>query len=304
MSNSEQFFHKTHTPDKRKGLVVVGSSLLVAAGGTVSGLIFMLRTSGSWFVLWLFVFLFCLSALPFLGFSLHGLLSACYQVRREGIRLRWGLREVFLPMEQVQWVRSAESVSLELHLPPGHWSGIIRGITHTRELGQIEFLASRLDTMLLVATAEQVFAISPQDPAGFTRAVQYAMESGNLSPAVGVSIQPASFLLQVWEDRLGRGLIAGGIAFNLALLVITTLLIPRQSEIQLGFSPGGLPQEPIPAISLRLLSLLSVVLGGLDFLLGILFYRKTEYRVLSYILWGAAGILPFLFTLAIALSVR
>lgn len=203
-------------------------------------------------------------------------------------------------MGQVEWVRSAESVVLELHLPPWSWSGIIRGMRRTRELGDVEFMANDPGALILVATPGRVFALSPRDANQFARAIQYAMESGSLSPVSGFSVEPSTFLSQLWQDRMARGLIAAGSAFNLALLVISNLIVPQRAEIILG----GQSQTPIPTGSLLLLSMVSIGAGLVDFLLGMNFYRRPEYRMLSYLLWGSSGILPFLLTLAIALAVR
>ena len=304
MRESDLILQTTFKPDRRKGLFVYGMTLLLCSGGVTISLLALPKSSGGVFVLWLFVFLFCLAALPMFGISLYGLLNAVYLVSREGLRLRWGTREIFIPIEQVEWLRTAESVLPEIHYPRFSWSGIMRGVIHSSDLGTLEFLASEPASILLLATPARIYALSPRDSSGFVRAVQFALESGNISPIEGYSIQPGSFLNDLWEDRSSRGLIAAGVAFNLGLLVVSSLIIPRQTEIILGFSPGGASMPAIPSTSLRLLSALSIVMGLINFFLGINFYRQLEYRILSYLLWGMAGLLPFLLVIAIGIAVR
>lgn len=300
MGESGTLFRTLYKPDRKKGLLLYGTALFVCTAAGITSFLLLLHSTGGIFVVWLLLFLAALVSIPVLGISLYGLLNAFYRVTREGIRLRWGMREVFIPMEMVEWVQSAESVTLELHFPRWSWSGIVRGVRSTRELGVIEYMADDPARLLLLATPDRVFALSPRDDERFVRAIQHAMESGNLSPVEGFSFEPSTFVSRLWEDHTARGLVAAGIALNLALLVVANLIIPQRIEIVLG----GQGQTPIPSTSLLLLSMMSIGLGVLDFVLGVNFYRKMEIRMLSYLLWGTSALLPFLLTLAVALAVR
>ncbi len=69
-----------------------------------------------------FVLLLLLSLLFFVPFLFvlyrgYALLRARYIIEREGLRLRWGLREEDIPMQQVEWVRAVQDLPYNLPDP-------------------------------------------------------------------------------------------------------------------------------------------------------------------------------------------
>ena len=86
-----------------------------------------------------------------------------------------------------------------LPLPPLSFPGAIIGLRQVEELGEVEFLASDTKTMLLVATPQKVYAISPEDTRGFVRTFQIAMEMGSITPLTAYSAEPAAFARRVYH---------------------------------------------------------------------------------------------------------
>ena len=292
-------FQTIFEPDRRKGLLTYGGGILVLFAIMSVSLIFLLRSVGIPFVIFLLLFLAGLAGIPLLGYRLFGLLKAQYIVSRDGLFIRWGMREFQLPIQYIEWARTVESMGIEIPLPRFHWSGVLVGDRGSRELGTIEFLSTGLTDLLLIATEERVYAISPRDTDEFTRALRLAMESGSLEPMESVVRLPVSIITELWENRVVKIMLAAGFSFNVGLLVLVSLVIPQQTNISLGFDPALNPMPQIPVSSLRLLSFLSILFAMADFGSGLFFYQKEKLRPLSYLLWGMSGFLPFVLIIAI-----
>ena len=290
-------------PFRKKGIWIYILGVVLTLAGFIVSLNALFRVSGGAYVVFLALFLVCLISLPMAGYALYGLLKAVYLVSRDGVLLRWGMREIYLPMTEIEWVRTYESMGLEMRLPSLSWSGILRGRSFTRELGSMEFLATEPTQLVLIATAQSVYAVSPADQIGFIRSMQTALESGSISPVAGYAVEPFSFFNRLWEDRTARTLAVAGVVFNIALLAVIQLIIPQEPTISLGFTPGGSVMPALPTTNLRLLSLLSLMFAFLDVVLGINFYRVAQWRHLAYLLWSMMGLLPFLLILAIGIAI-
>ena len=48
--------------------------------------------------------------------------------------------------------------------PRLQWPGAMLGVAHVRDLGPVEYMAAEAAKMLLIATPQRIYAISPQDP--------------------------------------------------------------------------------------------------------------------------------------------
>ncbi len=129
-------------PDRRKGLLTYGGGILFLLVVMIVSLIFLLRSVGVSFVFFLLLFLGAMAGIPLLGYRLFGLLRSRYVISRDGLYMRWGMREFQLPIQCIEWARTFESVALEIPLPRFHWSGVLVGDRVTRELGMIEFLST------------------------------------------------------------------------------------------------------------------------------------------------------------------
>ena len=105
--------------------------------------------------------------IPVVAYRLFALLRSNYSVDREGIGIQWGLREEVIPMAKIEWVRLASDLAFELPLPPIIVQGAVLGARFQRDLGHIEYIASDASNLLLIATPNRVYAISPKDLSGF-----------------------------------------------------------------------------------------------------------------------------------------
>jgi len=237
--------------------------------------------------------------LPFLAYWLYSLSRANYSLDREKLTLTWGLRVEQIPVSEVEWVRPMEAQASPLALPFFRLPGAITGFRRHPDLGPVEFLASDTKALLLVATSKRVFAISPQDTAGFMQNIQRAIELGSLSPAAPQSVYPTFVVLQAWESMLARYLWLAGLLMNIGLLAWVTLLIPSLGHIPLGFLPSGAAGEPVPAAGLILLPVVSLFFYISGWVAGLTFYRRPDHHPLAHIVWASGVFSTLLFLFAV-----
>lgn len=282
-------------PERRSGLVFQGGLALIFLA--LSGLGFLMASQqqeGSFFMLWLLVSLFFLPPAALLMYRIYSLLQGRYILEREGLRLRWGLRAEDIPFSMIEWVRPADELGFDLQLPLLRWQGAVVGTRATEGLGPVEFMATDLDHLLLVATPEQVYVISPEDNKAFLRQFQLMMEMGSLSDLPLFSAQPTAFMQEVWADIRARILILVGLVLTFLLFVFVSVYIPTRSTASLGFDARGNLAPSGPSETLLLFPVLAGVIFGIDLAAGFYFYRREESPLLAYITWASGSIVPIL----------
>ena len=284
-------------PARQRGLFIHSVLTIAFSAVSFTALWLTFQTQvGLLFTLYLLLFIITAIPVPILAYRAYALTRANYLLDRNTLRLIWGLRIEDIPVTDVEWVRPVRGLLAPLNLPWFRLPGGILGVTRQADIGKVEFLASESGNMVLVATAKQIFAISPEDPAAFALAFQKTIEMGSLQPARGLSQYPSFVVARAWESPLVRYLWLAGAFLNIGLMVWVTVLIPTLARVPLGFGPNGAPLEPVPGSQLILLPLLSAFLFVLGLITGLFFFRKRELQVLSLTLW-AAGTLSALFFL-------
>jgi hypothetical protein len=294
---------KVFQPNRRKGPLVMGSAgvLLIIASAMAFYLSYT-ATSGLEVILW--IVLGAILTLPVLLLAYRGyaLMTASYEVRREGLKLKWGLRSEEIPTEDIEWVRPARDLAFPLPLPRVWWAGSILGKRDVEGLGPVEFMAAESTGILLVAAPDIIFAISPEDENQFMRAVRHAGELGSLTPIQPQSVQPSFILGKLWEDQPARWLILGGLGLAIILLAIVTVIIPTRDSVNLGFTPSGFATlEPTSPERLLLLPVLNALAWMVDLVGGSYFFRKQEKKALAYLLWGCSPLLGLMLTAGVLL---
>ncbi|MGB9799301.1 MAG: PH domain-containing protein [Thermanaerothrix sp.] len=290
-------------PPRQRGIWINGAALIVNLA--VLGIALVQLTEqrpGPRWLLWLVLALLGGIASLGSGYRLAALWRATYTIDRDGLRLRWGLRVEHLPLESIEWIRPGNEAGFPLPLPPFAWPGAILGSRKVPELGDIEFLAAETTTLLLIATPQRVFAISPEDPSAFSRAFRQALELGSLNPLPPYSARPVAFVVHLWQDRIARAMVIGGILLLLGLLSLGSLLAASRATIVLGYSPPVQPPSPLPAQRLMLLPILGALTYGSGLILGLYFYRQKEGQAKSYLLWGGGDLALILLTIACVLA--
>jgi len=235
------------------------------------------------FLLFMLVALLAFSPLPLLVYRAYALLNAVYILRRDGLMIRWGLRHEDIPLGDIEWIRPVKELGFRLPLPWLHWPGAILGRRRSGELGLVEFMAANLRDMLLVATPQKIFAISPDQRGEFMAVYQRMNELGSLTPIAAQSIYPKVLIGRVWEDPIARGLIISSLIIGVLLFALVGFSIPNLTTI-----PWIEPGSTAPPERLLLLPILAALIWFLNFTFGIfLFRRGGDLRIAAFMLWGS-----------------
>lgn len=280
-------------PFKRKGVVIlVGIGLVLSVG---MGVLFLLAFRASEDIVFLSQIISALALLIPLLYILYRIyiqLTMHYSLQRDGLTIKWGLRREDIPLNSIEWIRSANEMGFHIPLPPGSLIGSILGKRTIEGLGVVEFIATQPASMLLVATQNRVFAISPQEWRAFIRTYSTVNEMGSLEPLKAQSIRPRFLLITLWKDKLARLLILLGLVLAVILFVFVVLTIPEQGSI-LWFDGESAPSE-----RMYLLPILNGLIWLGDFLVGAFAFRRGgEFRFASYMLWFSScftGIMLFI----------
>jgi hypothetical protein len=283
-------------PIRNRGIAVhLGALLLnLAAVGFLVILAFSQSIRG-FFILYLVASILVFIPVPFVAYRLFALLRASYTVFREGISIQWGVRSEEIPMQDIEWVRMADDLAFELPLPKFIVQGAVLGLREHRDLGSIEYIASSTHPMVLVATPERIYAISPADPDGFMDALYRNMELGSIEQIQPKSSRVELLVGSLFGDKLARNLILLGSILSIGLLIAVSFIIPTRETIPLGFNPIGQTAETSPSERLLLLPVLSLLMLFIDLGLGSYLYRKAGYRIAAYFAFASALIMPISF---------
>ncbi len=294
----------TFLPPRQRGIFLHSFLLALLTGLTAWGIWLATHAEvGPDFMLAALLIISATLPLPFLGYRLYALSRAKYDLRREKLNLSWGLRIEEIPLSDIEWVRPATDLTIPLKLPRLRLPGSILGLRHHPDLGMVEFLASDAKTLILIATAKYVFAISPSDPRRFAREFQLATELGALSRAESFSTHPTFIVAEAWKNLTARYLWISGLLLNIGILVWVSILIPNLESITLGFKASGEAHGPFPPVQLMLLPFLSFALFIIGWIAGLYFYRWDEQKILALILWMSSTITGILFLVSIFFSI-
>jgi hypothetical protein len=264
--------------------------LLIFAGGAEAGLGLILLLLGA---------LLFGGLLALLAQRLYALLQSGYWIGRDGLRLRWGLRQVVLPYESILDVALMDDLENPVAPPRWSWPGSVLGSLPHPDLGTVEFLAARDHGLVLIGTAERVFAISPEDPDAFLALYTSQSERGAIQPVRAQSLTSSFVLNEAWGRPDLRRLLLLGAAAVVVLLALVGALAPGLGQVPLGFGPDGLALEPVPATQLFLLPALNLLFYVANLMLGLVLYRSGEEPRFTRLLWGANLATSALFLIAI-----
>ena len=288
-------------PYRRSGLIFHGLVGMVLTGLVVFLIwtAFQQPTRGLLF-LFLVIGIVLLAPLGFTAYRLYALMHANYEIDRDGLRIHWGLRVEEIPLIEIEWARPVEELGEDLPAPVFSLPGAYLGSVHLPHLGEVEFAASGMQGLVVVASNRKVIAVSPEDSQGFIKAFQQAAEMGSLAPIDSYSTRPGRFIVQVLKDRWSLRLLAILVIAAIGLVVAGSLLALGRETISIGYAPNGLPLEAVPGSNLLLLPVLGLMVFALDIAGGLYFFPRKNLRLASYAIWGA-GIVTMLLLIAASL---
>jgi hypothetical protein len=236
-----------------------------------------------------------LTAVPYLIYRLYGLHRASYSLQREGVSLHWGWRSESIPMSQIRWIHHIQDLEESPHPPVFHWPGAVTGVRRFQRGPEVEFLASRTRDLVIIATNQKYFAISPNRAQDFVSSYNEMIELGSLSPLAQESLRPTLVLSEISGNRIVLGLLMAGGILTLTQLIWTLRVIPARQTVSLGFSPSGIPHQPLESVRLILFPIITTTAFLANLILGLFLFRNLENRSLAYILWGGSILIGILF---------
>ena len=290
-------------PPRRRGLLFCLVGLVLALGVVVYLLASAVSQQPGLPVILMLLGAFLVALpIPFVLYRSYALLQSGYWLGRNGLRLRWGLRFIDLPYDQIVDVARAEELETPLDLPRGAWFGSLVGQRQDAELDKLEFMASDRDRLVLLGARDGVYVISPADAQGFVDTYKRESERGSLRPIKPRSVLPSFVLAEAWGEPRVPALLVSGAVLALTLLVFVAVLTPQLEAVSLGFGADGKPLEPVAGVQLFLLPALNLFFYMGNFVLGLLVYRETQGIRLSTIIWAASLLTSLLFLAAILFS--
>lgn len=286
-------------PPYRRGLIVQILGIIVSLAVGILGLWKAGQVEiGLPFLLYLLPVFLALILVPLIGYRAYALWRASYILQRDGILLKWGLREEIIPIDDVNWVRSSRELDQQLPLPIVRWPGAVLGVRQLPDGTYIEYLSAQSNPAVLIAAGERIFAVSPTSPEEFILAFYRFAELGSLSPMDSRSVYPAYILRRVWASLPARYLLLSGLIASLFLFVFVSLSVPSRPTISLGFNADGAPSEKGPSVYLLLIPMLNGIFYFSETVLGLYFFRSDARKSLAYLLWGSALFTAALFIIA------
>jgi hypothetical protein len=286
-------------PDRKQGIILHGLLLVFLVLIMLAALWAATRLAeGSFFVFIMILIMILTVLIPFVLYRGYALINARYILERDGLRLRWGLRTEDIPLNDIKWLRRANESGYAIQMPILGWSGAVLGEKQSESLGAIEFIASDLEKIILIATQAKIYAISPQNPRDFEVAFQRIFEMGSLFPIQSQSVRPAAFVLKVLKDKYGKYLLPLNVGLVLLLWLVSGFIIANHQQLPLGFSPQGQPLELVASQQLLLIPILGLFDLVLNIILGLFFFRRVEYFRIAYLLWVGGALTTVLLLIA------
>lgn len=263
-----------------------------------------LAESGPTFLFYLVGALFAIGFIPGLIYRIYALQRARYVLARDGISLYWGLRREEIPINLVNSVGPADKKGMSLSKPFLRMPGAVLGVKSQVDGKSVEFLAARNTNLVIIATPDRTYAISPANTADFLHTYRKLSEYGSLAPIQSISDYPTFLLSRSWADRPARVLLITSALLALGLILWVSLIIPNHPFISLRLNTAGAPVELVPGIRLLLLPVLNTFFFITDLLMGLFFYRRADTKSLAYLMWTSSTLTSLLFSGAVYFILR
>jgi hypothetical protein len=283
-------------PPRRSGIIIHGVVVLFLSIIGMFGLWqASLALSGPTFLVFLLISLLAIAFIPTTIYRIYALQRARYTLARDGISLYWGLRREDIPINMVSWVGTAEKYGNSLHKPFVRIPGAVLGVKSQADGKQVEFLAARDSDLVMIATPNRIFAVSPSNSEEFLQTYRKLAEYGSLEPIQSISDYPTFLLSRSWSDLPARILLIISALLAFGLILWVSLSISNHPQISLRLNTIGSPIDLVPGIRLLLLPVLNTFFFITDLLLGLFFYRREDTKILAYLMWASSTLTSLLF---------
>jgi hypothetical protein len=229
----------------------------------------------------------------------YALATLSYLVDRDTLQIRWGFRDVTVPIAAIQRMVPGRTLDMA-HVSGLNWWGCHVGHADVKRVGFTLFFSthSTPDELLYVVTTGEAFALTVLDQAAFAEEIQARAELAPVDEYTQRSAATGLAAIRFWRDRVAMGILAVS-AF--ACAVLCAYVFARYpglpNVIELSFpSLGGVVRVGNKSELLRLAYLGAGILA-FNAVVGILLHSRERAAglwlmagsgVLQVVLLGAA----------------
>ncbi len=283
-------------PERKSGLMFHLGILLCLAGVAGWGIWQTVRpTSVSIASIAPMVILFSLCLMLLFAYRLYVLLTASYHIENEEVRLRWGWRQIAIPMEHILGVQLHRSLGMRPRVPRMRWPGNVVGVRKVEALGEIEFLATNIRNLVFIVTERKAYAISPEDVEAFLRTFQHFAEMGAPASLEAHTRSAPNGFTQLWEDKIARALACAMFLASALYFAWVEWALVRPQNADMGMQTSVPSGQAAYIMQWRLLAWFNALILVVNFLLGVVAWQKMERRVYTYLIWGIGLVTVVLF---------
>lgn len=280
----------TYAPSKGKGILFLSAVCAALAGIEVFlWKRFDIRQIDFQFILLLIAMLIFAVPLIFLFYRLYSLVFSYYRLERDGLHIQWGMRSETIPLNAIEWIRAPEEMTEDVPWSVLPMPGAYLGTVPIEDHQSFEFLASDMGKMLFLGTSRYIYAISPRDPAGFMTGFERILQMGALTNVSWTSTRPANWLLEAWNNKIGRIATLLSVGFLILLYIWAGLHFQTEAAVSMLFSYDKVTVTSLPAIRMQILPLAATVIWLLGTLLGLSFYHRKSTRRIAELVWAAVS---------------
>lgn len=202
-------------------------------------------------------------------------LTLTYAMDRNGLYICWLGSSVAISLQAIRSIEQGVRLPISSGSPfadLGYLHGQVQ-LADGRRLHR--FTTQPLANSLLVYTAEEVYAISPQDPTTFIQDLEQRQRIGAAQiRSLEVEVQ-RPFIYLFWEDPFIRISLLVAVGMNLGLAGWLMSIYPDlPAMIDLRANALGAPTTMAPGYQILLLPLAGAVIGLLNSVIALLLYRQ------------------------------
>lgn len=223
------------------------------------------------------IFLALLALAGALAYRVAAALTLAYSMDRNGLYITWLGNRAVVPLQQIERLEGG------VRIPPrlidrlrsiGYYHGRVR-LAEGRIVHR--FSTVPLDQALVVHTAHDSYAISPQDADSFVQDLEQRRRIGAVQQLASGVEAGGAFTYAFWDDQVVRRSLALTLLLNLALLGGLMVLFPGlPALVDLRADATGAAAALVPRHQILFLPMAGAALGLLNLGLGLSFYRRER----------------------------
>lgn len=209
------------------------------------------------------------------AYRLAAAATLAYSVDRNGLYISWLSNRAVVPLQRIESIESGFRTGTT-------FAGLLRSIGYYH--GQVRAADGRpvhrfstlpLEQALIVHTATEAFAISPQDAEAFVQDLEQRRRLGAIQQlATGVETG-RTFSYAFWDNQVVRRSLALALLLNLALLGWLMTIYPGLPQlIDLRTDATGVAAGLVPRHQILFLPLAGAVLGLINLGFGLTFHKR------------------------------